>query len=306
MSVCSLSTCWRAELTTDPRVLVEEMKESGVSTLELEFRIGAPAFEAIMKNRNAWGIAISSLHAVCPSAPGRGRGAEEYLISDIDEENRLKGVRDVLATLDAAQRAGAGAVVLHCGMIPKDLGAQHAMMQLCDSGKIATPEADAVRAEFFIQRVAASRAPLAQTLKSLDAINEAAVKRGIKVGLENRYYFREIPIFEEFGIIFNRFDGGNLFYWHDTGHAHTMETLFGIPHRKMLETFGDRLIGIHLHDVVNGYTDHNEPGCGEVDWDMVRGFLRPEVIRVMELNKRVPLEKAKEGIAFLRRKGLFD
>lgn len=306
MSVCSISTCWRAEELTDPRVLVEAMKETGMETLELEFRLGAPAFESINKNKKGWGIRISSLHAVCPSAKGRGRGAEEFLISDLDEDRRKRGVRDVIDTIRHAADIEAGAVILHCGAIPVDLGAQSTMMRFCDEGKLGGADAEAAREALLIKRVSAARKPFDQTLKSLDAINNAAVKEGVKVGLENRYYFGEFPLFEEFGVIFNRFDGGNLHYWHDTGHAHALQTLFGIPHRKVLETLGGRLIGMHLHDVKGGYTDHNEPGCGEVDWDMVKGFLRPETMRVMEINHRVPLDRAVAGIAFLRAKGIFD
>lgn len=306
MSVCSISTCWRAEEITDPRTLVDAMKETGINTLELEFRLGAPAFDVIKNNKEAWGIRISSLHAVCPSAAGRGRGAEEFLISDLDEDHRRKGVRDVIETIRHAAEIEAGAVVLHSGAITEDADWQWTMMRFCDEGKLDRAEAEAAREALLIKRVAAARKPFGQTLKSLDAINEAAVKAGVKVGLENRYYFREFPLFEEFGVIFNRFDGGNLYYWHDVGHAHAIETLFGIPHRKMLETFGHHLIGIHLHDVVGGYTDHNEPGCGGVDWDMVKEFLKPETIRVMEINRRVPLERALAGIAFLRQKGIFD
>ncbi|MBI5638212.1 MAG: TIM barrel protein [Nitrospinae bacterium] len=306
MSLCAISTCWRSEELTDPPALIAAMKETGMNALELEFRVGAPLFEAIEKNREAWGIRVSSLHAVCPSAPGRGKGAEEFLISDLDDEQRKRGVRDVIETLRRAAGIGAGAVVLHCGAISEELNAHKTMMRFCDEGKLDGPEAEAAREALLVKRVAAARRPFAQTLKSLDAINGAAVKAGVKVGLENRYYFGEFPLFEEFGVIFNMFDGGNLHYWHDTGHAHTLQTLFGIPHRKMLETFGSRLVGMHLHDVVNGYTDHNEPGCGAVDWDMVKGFLKPDTIRVMEINRRIPLDRALQGAAFLRAKGIFD
>ncbi len=306
MSVCSISTCWRAEEVTDPRALIDAMKETGINTLELEFRLGAPAFDTINKNKEAWGIRVSSLHAVCPSAQNRGRGAEEFLISDLDEDQRKKGVRDVIDTIRHAADIEAGAVVLHCGAIPEDMDAQWTMMRFCDAGKLGGAEAEAAREALLIKRVALARKPFGQMLKSLDEINGAAVKEGVKVGLENRYYFREFPLFEEFGVIFNAFDGGNLYYWHDVGHAHALQTLFGIPHRKLLETFGNRLIGMHLHDVSGGYTDHNEPGSGEVDWDMVKGFLKPETIRVMEINRRVPLDRAVAGIAFLRQKGIFD
>lgn len=291
---------------TDARALVDAMKKSGLDTFELEFRVNATVFDAIEKKREAWGIRISSLHAVCPAAPGRGKGAERYLISDTDEEKRKIGVNDVIETISRCSAIGAGAVVLHCGAIPEDFEAHRIMMRFCDEGMLNSAEAQAAREALFIRRVAAARKPFEQTLKSLDAINQAAVKAGVKVALENRYYFREIPFFEEFGIIFNMFDGGNLYYWHDTGHAHTLQTLFGVPHRKLLETFGNRLIGIHLHDVTGGYTDHNEPGCGDVDWNMVKGFLKPETIRVMEINRRVPLMRAVEGVDFLRKKGIFD
>jgi sugar phosphate isomerase/epimerase len=145
-----------------------------------------------------------------------------------------------------------------------------------------------------------------QLLKSLDEINVEATRYGIDVGLENRYYFGEMPNLEEFGIIFNMFDGGRLKYWHDVGHAHVQEVLFGVSQKVLLETLSDRLIGIHLHDVKGGYTDHNEPGCGEVDFDMVNSFLRPEVTHVIELNPRVEPENVRIGVEFLRRTGIIE
>jgi hypothetical protein len=60
-----------------------------------------------------------------------------------------------------------------------------------------------------------------------------------------------------------------------------------------------------LHDVLNGYNDHNAPGCGTVDFDMVKSYLKPETIRVMELNQKVNSADAKQGIAFLKDKGIF-
>ena len=39
MSICAVSTCWRAGQTHDAKELIEKMKETGISLLELEFRI---------------------------------------------------------------------------------------------------------------------------------------------------------------------------------------------------------------------------------------------------------------------------
>tara|TARA_B100000315_G_scaffold35543_1_gene30191 strand:+ start:3473 stop:4480 length:1008 start_codon:yes stop_codon:yes gene_type:complete len=335
MSICAISTCWRAGLTNDAKELIETMKETGISSLELEFRISSETFEEIKKNFTAWGIKIVSLHAVCPSPQGRIRGAEQYLISDIEEENRVRGVDQVKQTLRNVADVGAQAIIVHCGRVPEDEPI-NIMKQFYDDGKIQSKEAEISLQEISQNRTAKKGKNFEALLKSLDEINAEAEKFDINVGLENRYYFFEFPDMNELKTIFSRFKGGKLAYWHDTGHAQVNETLFGISQRgqgpepngaaapvtnknfaektkfrklisqeNLLKTFHDHLIGIHLHDVLNGYTDHNAPGCGTVDFDMVKSYLKPETIRVMEINQEVSPADAKKGIAFLRDKGIF-
>ncbi len=305
MPTCSFSTSWLSRNSRDARQIVEAIKKTGVDTIELDFRISRETYDDISKNLDAWAVSVSSLHAVCPAFEEKKRGAEKFLISDPDEENRRLGVKHVAATIQNAVELGARAVVVHCG------GADmkepiHEMMKLYDNGAIGTEHAEAVLNRYKMDRLAAGRKNFDRLLKSLDEINEVAEKSGIDIGLENRYYFCEYPNLEEFGIIFNLFDGGRLRYWHDTGHAHVHEILFAVPQRLMLETFSGSLLGIHLHDVKDGYTDHNEPGCGGVDFDMIRSHLSRDVIRVMEIHPRVPPENAKRGVAFLKTKGIFD
>ena len=287
----------------DARRMIDAVKETGIDCVELDFRISREQFNEILKNREAWSFSVSSLHAVCPAREGARRGAEKHLISDLDEEQRRLGVKDVVETMHNAADLGATAVILHSGRAPMEEPI-YRMMKLYDEGRIDTPHAASALNELRLARLSASRKNFDSLLKSLDEINSAAVKIGIDVGLENRYYFAEYPNLEEFGIIFNLFGGGRLRYWHDTGHAHVQELLFGLPQRLMLETFQSELVGIHLHDV-NGYTDHDEPGSGEVDFDMVASYLNQQTVRVMELNPRVDPEGARRGIAFLRKKGIF-
>ncbi len=110
---------------------------------------------------------------------------------------------------------------------------------------------------------------------------------------------------EDLNDIFSRFEGGKLGYWHDIGHGKAQENLFGTPQKEMLEAFGHRLIGVHLHDVQRGYCDHYEPGCGMVDFDMLKPYLKGDTIRVLEINQKVSEGGAKKGIAFLKEKGIF-
>ena len=304
MSICAVSTCWRAGQTHDAKELIEKMKETGISLLELEFRIFSETFEEIKKNCTAWGIKIISMHAVCPSPQDRVRGAEKYLISDTEEENRVRGVDHVKQTLRNAADVGAQAIILHCGRIPLDEPI-NIMKTFYDEEKIQSKEAEKSLQEISQNHAANKGKNFDALLKSLDEINAEAEKLGIDVGLENRYYFFEFPDMNELKTIFSLFDGSKLGYWHDTGHAQVNETLFGISQEMLLKTFHNRLIGVHLHDVLNGYNDHNAPGCGTVDFDMVKSYLKPETIRVMEINQKVSPADAKNGITFLKDKGIF-
>ena len=67
----------------------------------------------------------------------------------------------------------------------------------------------------------------------------------------------EIPDFEEFGIIFKKFAGGKIFFWHDVGHGYVQERLRIQSHLELLKKYAPTILGMHLHDA-RGYSDHNE------------------------------------------------
>lgn len=304
MSICAISTSWRASQINDARGLVDTMKKIGLNSLELEFRINSESFKEIKKNYNAWGVKIVSMHAVCPAPAGKINGAEQFFISDEDEGNRKLGVNHIKQTLRNASEIGAQAVIIHCGCVPIDEPI-NIMKKFYDEGKINSTEAKTALQKMTYIRTGHKKKSFQSLLKSLDDINKEAEKTGIDVGLENRYYFCEFPNIAELQDIFSRFNGSKLAYWHDTGHAHVNEVLFGVSHESLLKVFHDQLVGVHLHDVLDGYCDHNEPGCGKMDFDMIKSYLKPGTIRVMEINQRVNLAGAKQGIVFLRNKGLF-
>ena len=109
-----------------------------------------------------------------------------------------------------------------------------------------------------------------------------------------------MPGKQEIEILLETFKGAPIGYWHDTGHAHVNETLTFLPLHSLLDTFSDRLIGIHLHDAV-GLEDHLSPGKGEINFDALKSFINSDTILVMELKPGTPDKQVHEGIDFLRR-----
>ena len=118
---------------------------------------------------------------------------------------------------------------------------------------------------------------------SLNELSGPAEGAGVKLGLETRYYYGEIPSFDEFGIIFESIPSPALGYWHDTGHAHTMEFLGIVAHEDYLRQYGDRLIGIHLHDAIGG-SDHRALGRGQIDFTKVMKYVRADTALVLEIH----------------------
>jgi sugar phosphate isomerase/epimerase len=82
-------------------------------------------------------------------------------------------------------------------------------------------------------------------------------------------------------------------YWHDTGHAQIKHQLGLLDHRKHLEKMAPRLGGFHLHDVSEAGRDHQVPGTGTIDFEMVSEFVRPEHTLVLELSPALSVDEVK-------------
>jgi sugar phosphate isomerase/epimerase len=153
---------------------------------------------------------------------------------------------------------------------------------LFNKGLRQSAEFDAVRRDIIQERDTVKKTFLENTLASLDELNAYAAPRKIKLGVETRYYFREIPFFDEAGIILDKFRDSAIHYWHDTGHAQLMENLgFIDSHEEFLKRYGSRMLGIHLHDIT-GCSDHQAPGTGEFDFKKIKPYVRGHTLTVIE------------------------
>jgi sugar phosphate isomerase/epimerase len=75
-------------------------------------------------------------------------------------------------------------------------------------------------------------------------------------------------------------------YWHDAGHGAKLDYLGFLEHEEFLRRYGAKIVGMHIHDALNG-RDHLAPGNGNTDFSMLARYLRPETIRTLELHRTV-------------------
>jgi sugar phosphate isomerase/epimerase len=297
----SFSTAWNADRLLDGKLIVQEIAELGLQQIELNFSLTREMAEAAHRAAQAHRITISSLHNYCPIPEGFKR--EEalpdcYSLSALDEDERRRAVACTQITIDTAARVGARAVVLHTGRVEMSDRTRQ-LIGLAVHGQKETPAYRAILDAFVAERSSLCRPYFDQILKSLDELEGHARQNNILLGVENRFYFREIPSIKEYEEIFARFGQNSCIgYWHDVGHACVFERLGLLKADELLEKFGHRLIGMHLHDVKD-LADHQAPFEGDFDFTRLKKYLRPDTIKVLEIHRQASAAIVKRSIARL-------
>jgi len=300
-----ISTAWRSEIWDSGAEIIEEILSLGVRGVELEYRMTRPMLEEIVPLVRSGRISVMSLHNILPlpkEIPKNRANGEFVSLSSPDKGERKAAIRYALGTLEWAERLGARAIVLHLGKVTMD-GAMDCLMDIYDRGKTRVEEEQTLIAEHKKSRARLGKSLLEASLKSLEVLAREGEKRGVCWGIENRYKIQDFPTPEEFRMIFREFKGSSIRYWHDIGHAATQENLGLVGRGELLENFGQYLLGTHLHGC-RGYDDHYAPGSGEEDYSLLKKYLRPETIRVVETHHRATREELLQGLAFLREQGI--
>jgi sugar phosphate isomerase/epimerase len=279
-----LSTSWNAFRHTDGSSLINEIKALGFDEVELSFNLTAEMVDAVEKLVKDGFIKVASLHNFCPipgDVPRASALPDYYSMSSKDQDQRLRAVAQTKVTIDTAVRLNAGVVVLHCGRVEiPDRTID--LISLFNKGQRDSSVFSSMRSAIIHERDGLKSAFVDNTLRSLEELNAYAAGRKINLGVETRYYFREIPFLDEVGIILDAFKDSQIYYWHDTGHAQLMENLgFIDSHEEYLKRYGSRMLGVHLHDIV-GCSDHQPPGTGQLNFKKIKPFLSDKTIKVIE------------------------
>src|SRR5438477_8469410 len=80
-------------------------------------------------------------------------------------------------------------------------------------------EHERMRDQAWAEREAAKGPHLDAALRSIVAIGEHAAGTGVRIGVECRDSYHEIPSLDEFASVLEACDGLPVGYWHDAGHG---------------------------------------------------------------------------------------
>ena len=297
-----LSTSWIGP-QSDPTRLLDQVRALGFRRIEAYAHFTPDRLHALAAAAPAHGVEIASLHGPCPVAVNeRGDAVPlgDWLASTRDDE-RTRAVDQYRRTIDAAVELGARGIVVHLGTTGApshqrtlaDLVAQHGR----DADQVRSLRETAQR-----DRAAVAGPHLDAALRSMRALGEHASGTPVRLGVECRDNYVEVPSLDEFADVLAACEGLPVGYWHDAGHGAKLDYLGFVDHEDYLRRYGDQLVGMHIHDT-RGTRDHQAPGQGTTDFAMLARYLRPDTLRTLELHSTVTAGQISHALDLL---GEFD
>jgi sugar phosphate isomerase/epimerase len=293
-----ISTAWTGPLP-DPARLLEMVRAQGFRRIEAYAHFTPARLAALAAAAPEHGVEIASLHAPCPVAVNeRGDPVAwgDWLASTHADE-RTRAVDQHKRTIDAAVEVGARAIVVHLG----NVGAyshQRAILDAIARYGHGSEQHVRLREQALRERAAAAPPHLEAAVSSIRALGEHAAGTRVRLGLECRDGYAEIPSLDEMGQVLAACAGLPVGYWHDAGHGAKLEYLGFVEHEAYLRRYGDQLVGMHIHDT-RAARDHQAPGQGDTDFAMLARYLRPDTIRTLELTSSVTTAQIAQALDLL-------
>jgi sugar phosphate isomerase/epimerase len=284
--------------------MMEEMAGFGFEYAELSHGIRIALVPGILQALEDRVIKIGSTHNFCPLPAGVLQAAPNLFEPSVREpREHFQWVRHTKRSLDFAAQVGAKILVCHLGSVDffwLNPGAK--IRSYVDAHPGFAPAADRKYQALLAKSIARMRERMApcweQTQSSVKEVLGYAGEKGVKLALENREKFEELPMDADFPAYLAGLPAGaSAGYWHDTGHAHIKEQQGLLQHRDHLEKNAGALIGFHLHDVSADGQDHQAIGSGKIDFAMVSSFWRPEHTLVLELSPRASADDVRSSKA---------
>lgn len=299
-----LSTSWNGP-GTNPEQLLDQHRSLGFRRLEAYAHFLPHELQALDAAARQREMHIGSLHGPCPvptDANGLRRAWGDWLASTVPSERQI-AVDAHKRTIDAAVEVGAKAIVVHLG----NSGAPSRQAAIFDtiarSGRLSD-EHRRLRDEAWAERERSKAPHLEAALDSMRALGQHALGSGVRLGVECRDGYHEIPSLDEFAEVFAACDGLPVGYWHDAGHGAKLAYAGFLEHEELLRRYAERLVGMHVHDT-RGPRDHQAPGQGETDFAMLARYLQPDTLKTLELHRTVTATEISQALDLLEPLGAF-
>ncbi|MDX1680089.1 MAG: TIM barrel protein, partial [Akkermansiaceae bacterium] len=196
-----------------------------------------------------------------------------------------------LRSLEMCEKFEAGYLVLHMGSVPmKPKKWTKKLTSLLGEGRQHDKAFLKHKVAFVRKREKVAPLYYQRALEALESLAERAQELGVKLAVESRSRYEDVPSEREMLQLQQHFaDHPAIGYWHDFGHVQLKHNLGLLDHQQWLESVSRHLVGCHLHDVQWPARDHRVPFQGSIDYVPLLKHIPAELPLVWELS---PTRKA--------------
>src|SRR5437762_10528052 len=216
----SFSTCWNSGRHTAGDEMLREIKtELGFDLIELGHGIRLSLMPGIQKMFDSGQVRFTSLHNFCPlPVEVMVASPDCYQLSAVSLEERERAIKQTFQTIDFADRLNAPFVVLHLGEV-KMRPITDRLIELAKAGKYLSRRYVRLKVKAVQKRERIAPNYLQRVKDCLRAIIDYAGSKNVRLGLESRRGYEEIPTERELPALLEKLDSPQLGYWHDFGHT---------------------------------------------------------------------------------------
>ena len=282
--------------------MLKEMAALGFEWVELSHGIRITLVPGILRAVEEGVIKVASCHNFCPLPNGVLHAAPNlYMPTSRDHKERDQWLRHSKRSVDFAAQVGAKNLVMHLGSVEFFwFNPARKLERYLEAHPKFDPNKDAEYQKLLLRSLAKLKGQKSvfwdHMRSGIDALLPYSGQKLVSLGFENRERIDELPLDADYADFLATVPASALAgYWHDTGHAHIKEGMGLLQHREHLEKNAPRALGFHLHDVSADGHDHQPVGSGQIDFQMVSQFWRPEHELVIELSPRVTVEGVLES-----------
>ncbi|HZE64869.1 MAG TPA: TIM barrel protein, partial [Pyrinomonadaceae bacterium] len=206
-----------------------------------------------------------------------------YKFSAASPEEREAAVTQTFQTIDFAARLNAPFVILHLGQVNMPPVTDR-LIAMAKAGEYLSREYVRMKISAVQEREKIAPECLQRVKNCLRRIIEYATPKNVKIGLEARRDYEQIPTERELAELLDEMNSPQLGYWHDFGHSQIKENLGFIDHAEWLHAVGPRAFGCHVQDCIWPARDHQPPFTGGVDFEKLVPLLPTNCLLVWEMN----------------------
>jgi sugar phosphate isomerase/epimerase len=294
----AFSTCWNSSRHTAGDAMLREIRNQlGFELIELGHGIRISLMPGVQEEFDAGRVRFSSLHNFCPlPVEVMSASPDCYTFSSDSGVERQRAIRQTLQTIDFAARLGAPFVVLHLGSVPMKPVTER-LISFAKKGEMFSRDYVRRKVNAVAQRESLGADALARVKECLQPVIAHAVEKKVRLGIENRRDYEDIPSEREIPALLDELDSPQVGYWHDFGHLQIKHNLGFIDHEEWLREIGPRTLGCHVQDCIWPAQDHQPPFAGGVQLEKLVPLLPKDCLFVWEMSPRKTVEQIQHSVA---------